>query len=92
MKLLLQDVELLDEDNFTFDIYFDFSTNRFHASENAVPNIFTREIVYELTNTEENIIKNHRSEILDYCLGFFTDNDTVGLGDIFIHGKYIKRI
>jgi hypothetical protein len=92
MDLLLQQIELSDnkENDNDFDIFFDFNTKLFHAFENNVDE--PREFVYRLVNTEENIAKNHRQEILDYCLATVLPTDTVGLGDIFVHGKYIERV
>ena len=91
---LLEDIELSQNglNNNTFDIYFDFENQRFHAFENDVPKSLEREFVYELTDSEEKISKEHREEILDYCLSRYTDEDSVGLGDIFVHGKYIKQV
>ena len=92
MDLLLQQIELSDnkENDNDFDIFFDFNTKLFHAFENNVDE--PREFVYRLVDTEENITKNHRQEILDYCLATVLPTDTVGLGDIFVHGKYIERV
>jgi hypothetical protein len=92
MDLLLQQIELSDnkENDNDFDIFFDFNTKLFHAFENNVDE--PREFVYRLVDTEENIAKNHRQEILDYCLATVLPTDTVGLGDIFVHGKYIERV
>jgi hypothetical protein len=92
MDLLLQQIELSDnkENDNDFDIFFDFNTKLFHAFENNVDE--PREFVYRLVNTEENIAKNHRQEILDYCLATVLPTDTVGLGDIFVHGNYIERV
>ena len=92
MDLLLQQIELSDnkENDNDFDIFFDFNTKLFHAFENNVDE--PREFVYRLVDTEENITKNHRQEILDYCLATVLPTDTVGLGDIFVHGNYIERV
>jgi hypothetical protein len=92
MDLLLQQIELSDnkENDNDFDIFFDFNTKLFHAFENNVDE--PREFVYRLVDTEENIAKNHRQEILDYCLATVLPTDTVGLGDIFVHGNYIERV
>lgn len=92
MDLLLEQVELFDnkENDNDFDVFFDFNTKLFHAFENNVEE--PREFVYRLVDTEENIIKKHREEILEYCLATVLPNESVGLGDIFIHGKYIDRL
>jgi hypothetical protein len=92
MELFLEQIELKDNtlnDN-TFDIFYDMNTKLIHAIENEVIN--PREFVYRLVDTEENIAKYHRQEILDYCLATVLPTDSVGLGDIFVHGKYVERI
>ena len=92
MHLILEEIELKDNkvnDN-TFDIFYDVNTKLIHAVENGVVN--PREFVYRLVDTEENIAKNHRQEILEYCLATILPSDTVGLGDIFLHRKYVERL
>ena len=92
MDLLLEQIELFNnkENDNDFDIFFDFNTKLFHAFENNVDE--PREFVYRLVDTEENIAENHRQEILEYCLAAVLPTDSVGLGDIFVHGKYIERV
>jgi hypothetical protein len=92
LELFLEQIELADNttnDN-TFDVFIDINTNLFHAFENDVDE--PREFVYRLVDTEENIANNHRQEILEYCLATVLPTDSVGLGDIFVHGKYIERL
>lgn len=92
LELFLEQIELKDNtlnDN-DFDVFIDINTKLFHAFENNVDE--PRTFVYRLVDTEENIAKNHRQEILDYCLAVVLPTDTVGLGDIFVHGKYIERV
>jgi hypothetical protein len=92
LDLFLEQIELADNtinDN-TFDVFIDINTNLFHAFENDVDE--PREFVYRLTDTEESIAENHRQEILEYCLATVLPTDSVGLGDIFVHGKYIERL
>jgi hypothetical protein len=92
LNLFLEQIELADNtinDN-TFDVFIDINTNLFHAFENDVDE--PREFVYRLTDTEESIAENHRQEILEYCLATVLPTDSVGLGDIFVHGKYIERL
>ena len=94
LELIIEDCELsdvTDTDN-TFDVFLDINTNKFHAFENDVPREEMREFVYELTDTEENIIEAHSKEILEYCLGSVTDEDEVSLRDIFMYGEFVKRI
>ena len=92
LELFLEQIELADNtinDN-TFDVFIDINTNLFHAFENDVDE--PREFVYRLVDTEENIAENHRQEILEYCLATVLPTDSVGLGDIIVHGKYIERV
>jgi len=92
LDLLLEQVELIDNtinDN-TFDVFYDFNTKLFHAFENDVDE--PREFIYRLTDTEENIAREHRQEILEYCLAVVLPTDEVCLGDIFMHGKFIEKI
>lgn len=87
MKLLLTDVEIQGEEQ-NFNVYFALDTQKFHCfSVNS-----TKVLIFKLVDTIENIEKNHREEILEYCLGSFTKEDIVGIGDIFLHGKYIKKL
>jgi hypothetical protein len=92
LELFLEQVELADNtinDN-TFDVFYDINTKLLHAFENDVDE--PREFVYRLTDTEENIAREHRQEILEYCLAVVLPTDSVGLGDIFMHGKFIEKI
>ena len=92
LELFLEQIELKDNtlnDN-DFDIFYDMDTKLIHAFENNVDE--PREFVYRLTDTEESIAENHRQEILEYCLATVLPTDSVGLGDIFVHGKYIERL
>ncbi len=41
---------------------------------------------------QDEIASEHRDEILSYCLGSYTKEDEVSLGDIFMHGKYVKKL
>ena len=94
MHLILEQIELKENtlnDN-TFDIFYNMNTKLIHAFENDVPSDEVREFVYRLVDTEENIAENHRQEILDYCLATVLQTDSVGLGDIIVHGKYIERV
>jgi hypothetical protein len=94
MELFLEQIELKDNtlnDN-TFDILFDVETGLIHAIENDVPKDEAREFVYRLVDDEDKIAKEHREEILNYCLATVLPTDEVGLGDIFCHGKYVTLI
>ena len=94
LDLLLEQIELSDNttnDN-TFDIFYDINTKEIHAFENDVELSEQRHFIYRLVDTEDNIAKNHRQEILEYCLATVLPSDSVGLGDIFAHRKYVKKI
>ena len=91
LELILQDIELSDNtinDN-TFDIWYSNRLQKFVANENVAKG---RRFIYELTDTEENISKTHRQEILEYRLSKVTQNDEVTIGDIFMHSKFIEKI
>ena len=92
MDLFLEQVELADNttnDN-TFDVLYDMNTKFIHAVENNTDT--PREFVYRLKGEQDAIAKEHRQEILEYCLATILPTDEVGLGDIFVHGKYVERI
>ena len=94
LELFLEEVELADNttnDN-TFDVFYDLNRKLLHAFENDVEEGEPREFVYRLKGEQDDIAKEHREEILNYCLAVVLPTDEVGLGDIFIHGKYIERI
>ena len=94
LELFLEEVELADNttnDN-TFDVFYDLNTKLLHAFENDVEEGEPREFVYRLKGEQDDIAKEHREEILNYCLAVVLPSDEVGLGDIFVHGKYIERI
>jgi hypothetical protein len=94
LELFLEQIELADNktnDN-TFDIFYDINTKEIHAFENDVEDGEPRHFKYRLTDTEENIARNHREEILEYCLAVVLPTDSVGLGDIFLHRKYVEKI
>jgi hypothetical protein len=92
LELFLEQIELKDNtlnDN-DFDIFYDMDTKLIHAFENNVDE--PREFVYRLVDDQDTIAENHRQEILEYCLATVLPTDSVGLGDIFVHGKYIERV
>jgi hypothetical protein len=92
LELFLEQIELKDNtlnDN-DFDIFYDMNTKLIHAFENNVDE--PREFVYRLVDDQDTIANNHRQEILDYCLATVLPTDEVGLGDIFVHGKYVERV
>ena len=94
LELFLEEVELADNttnDN-TFDVFYDLNTKLLHAFENDVEEGEPREFVYRLNGEQDDIAKEHREEILNYCLAVVLPTEEVGLGDIFMHGKYIERI
>jgi hypothetical protein len=94
MHLILEQIKLQDnkENDNTFDIFYNVTTKLIHAFENDVPDDEVREFVYRLVDTVENISKNHREEILEYCLAAVLPTDSVGFCDIIVHGKYLERV
>jgi hypothetical protein len=94
LELFLEQIELKENtlnDN-TFDIFYNMNTKLIHAFENDVTHNEVREFVYRLVDDQDTIAENHRQEILEYCLATVLPTDSVGLGDIFVHGKYIERV
>ena len=94
LELFLEEVELADNttnDN-TFDVFYDLNTKLLHAFENDVEEGEPREFVYRLKGEQDDIAKEHREEILNYCLAVVLPTDEFGLGDIFMHGKYVEII
>ena len=73
-------------------MFYDLNTKLLHAFENDVEEGEPREFVYRLKGEQDDIAKEHREEILNYCLAVVLPTEEVGLGDIFMHGKYIERI
>jgi hypothetical protein len=49
-------------------------------------------VLYGLVGDQEEIATKHMDEILSYCLGCYTKDDEVSLGDIFVHGIYVKKL
>jgi hypothetical protein len=94
MELILEQIELdenISSEN-TFNIFFDEKTGLIHAIENDVPSDEAKEFVYGLVGNQDEIASEHRDEILAYCLSKVLPCDEVGLGDIFMHGKYVTLI
>ena len=92
LELFLEEIELKENtinDN-TFDVFYDINTKLIHAIENDVEE--PRKFIYRLTNDQNTIAEKHRQEILEYCLAVVLPTESVCLGDIFVHGKYIERI
>lgn len=93
MELILTEVELgiteiQDEDNNSFDVWYNKRENRFVAI-----NPITHETYrYKMTKSIEDIIFELHDEILEYRLCKVTPEDTVGIGDIFMYGKYVELI
>jgi hypothetical protein len=73
-------------------VFYDLNTKLLHAFENDVEEGEPREFVYRLKGEQDDIAKEHREEILNYCLAVVLRTDEVGLGDIFLHGKYVEKI
>jgi hypothetical protein len=84
MELIEEAVELNDS-NETVNVYANEELRIFTVGESGVTE-------YALTGEQDEIAKNHRQEILEYRLCKVTDADEVSLADIFMHGKYVKKI
>lgn len=88
-ELIRESVEIENSIADNYDIYYSDVTKLIYAvSDN--PGSYV--MLYQLTKEQELIETEHRDEILDYCLSVKTKEDEVCLGDIFVHGKYIKRL
>jgi ribonuclease HIII len=92
LELFLEEIELVENttDDNTFDIFYDNDTKLIHAIENNVE--VPRKFIYRLKGEEDEIAREHRQEILEYCLAVVLPTDEVGLGDIFTHRKYIELV
>lgn len=89
MELILQDIELAEiTTNNSFDIWYNDETGTFTAIENNG----NRKLRYKLDGDFETIAKEHRQEILEYRLGRVSADDVVGIGDVFMHGKFLEII
>ena len=92
MELILTDIELgievQNEELNSFDVWWNKKQNVFVAV-----NPITKESYrYELTKPIEDILYDDSDEILRSRLSKITKEDEVGIGDIFMYGKYIARI
>jgi hypothetical protein len=90
LTLLFDRVELAHNttNENTFKVWYNKTEKTFICHENNG----TRSFKYKLSDTIENIIKNYRHEILTYVLGRYTKHDKVGIGDIFMYGKFLISI
>lgn len=92
-ELIREDVFLSgdNEEKFPCNVYADkdFDKNGIiycvRKSDNHV-------VLYQLIGDQDTIASEHRDEILLSCLGSYTKEDEVSLGDIFMHGKYVKKL
>jgi hypothetical protein len=90
-QYIFDDIELADntENDNTFRVDYDYDKQQFEATEN-VESGTPRVWFYEFTDTEENIVNNHKQEILEYC--GFTKTDMINRRDVFLHGKYVRLV
>jgi hypothetical protein len=90
MELILQDIELAENttNGNVFDVWYNFETGTFIAQE--VDGV--RTFRYKLDGDFETIAREHREEILEYCLAVVLPTEEVSIGDIFVHGKFIEII
>lgn len=91
ISLEKDDVEMADREDDLFNVYSMFELGKgyklFALGQKS------REVrEFSLLGSLIDIATNHRDEILNYTLGKVEEYHEVGLGDIFLHGKYIKEI
>ena len=89
--------ELIREDVFLKDDVNEILPCNIYADKDgiiySVRKLDKRVVLFKLTKDQDTIASEHRDEILSYCLGgSYTKEDEVSLGDIFIHGKYVKKL
>ena len=92
MELILTDIELgteiQNEELNSFDVWYNKKQNVFVAV-----NPITKESYrYELTKSIEDILYEISEDILDFRLAKRSKEDSVGIGDIFMYGKYVQLI
>jgi hypothetical protein len=88
--------ELIREDVYLNDDVNEENPHNVYVSENLIIYCVNKETkhvtLYGLVANQDEIANEHRDEILSYCLGSYTKEDEVSLGDIFVHGKYVAKL
>ena len=71
-----------------------YADNTDHSVMYAVCFETGKAISFKLVGNQDEISIKHRDEILQYRIGdrYLDKDEFVTLGDIFMHGKFIKRI
>lgn len=88
--------ELIREDVYLKDDILETFPHNIYVSKNqiiyCVDKTNKHVTLYGLVANQDEIASEHRDEILSYCLGSYTKEDEVSLGDIFVHGKYVAKL
>ena len=89
-ELILEEIYLNGDNNeeYPINVYADKNSGLIYTVCNKRNTLKS----WELTDEQNKIAKEHREEILDYCLCIVTPQDEVSLSDIFLHGKYVKKL
>lgn len=95
IKLILEDIEINDQPNTTFDVYYDSGEKYgkgWHGVFYAVPKDKSNVLAYRLDRPTDEIIKMYRHEILSYRLGTYNSSDVVSAADVFMYGKFMTQV
>lgn len=88
--------ELIGEDIFLHDDVHEQHPCNLYVDKNNLlycVDLKTNEVtLFELTKPQEVLEVEYRDEILSYCLGSYIKADEVSIKDIFIHGKFVKKL
>lgn len=88
LELILEEIELFDSKNsMLYDVYMD-RNNKFYARNKETNEV----LIYEYIKPYDEIIKEHREQILNYRLFKVTKDDEVCPADIFMHGGYVSLV
>jgi len=94
-ELIREDV-YLNDNLFSRDVVDEENPHNIYVSKNQIIYCVNKETkhvtLYGLVANQDEIATEHRDEILSYCLGSYTKEDVVSLGDIFVHGKYVAKL
>jgi hypothetical protein len=95
-QALLERAELIREDVYMVDDVNEIQPCNIYADKDGIIYSVRKSdndvVLFQLIGEQDKIASEHRDEILSYCLGSYTKDDEVSLGDIFVHGKYVKKL
>ena len=89
MELILEEIFMNDDINEEYPCNVYITKDFTFIVQCPIRNIVR---LFELTMSQGLINMYHREEILQYRLSKVTEEDELYLGDIFMHGKYIKPL